>query len=165
MSNNRVDVKYHHWFSSQSDNGKSFGWLKAHLGPASDDAITNLVRLVYLPIALASEGASRQEVEAQIKKARNFFNEKMMVALGSCCEQESNGLPFSNGSTPIPSRTIYPVEVVLPSTENPSSDTSATTLNKAPIAPGSSTPDSSVMELKDDFLELDEDKLMEGFSS
>jgi len=151
MSDKRIDVKYHHWFSSESDNGKAFAWLKAHLGSACDDAITNVIRFVYLPISLAESGASRQEVETEIKKAKEYLNEKMMVALGSCCDRESNVLAPSNDSFSVVPKTVHDFGVMLAGME------------KSHTATGESTSLSTATEPDDGFLELDEDKLMEGY--
>ena len=109
MPNNRFEIKYTHRFTDQTDNGKAFKWLKDNLGSACDDAITNAVRFMYLPAALAAAGATRQEVEIEIKKAREYFNEKMMAALGSCYEPEPNKSIKSNGySTLSPRRLSCP---------------------------------------------------------
>ena len=75
MPNNRFDVRYSHRFTEQTDNGKAFKWLKDNLGSACDDAITNAIRLLYLPIALAEAGATRTEVETEVKKARESSRE------------------------------------------------------------------------------------------
>lgn len=150
MSSNRIDVKYHHWFLSQTDNGKAFRWLKDNLGSAYDDAITNAVRFVYLPMALAETGASLQEVETEVRKAREFLNEKMMAALGSCCKREENKSALSNGASPVPLISVRPFGIV------PARKDNANTSNGADISSTAAiTPD-------DDFLELDEDKFMEG---
>lgn len=153
MANNRVDVKYNHWFSRKSDNGKSFGWLKDHFGSACDDAITNVVRFIYLPGALAEEGASRQKVEAEIKKAREFFNEKMLAALGSCCEgqEEENGSTKSNGSSSVSSSSDRQSGVMLVSQKD---------FNKSNAANTSLRVNNPSVD--DDFLELDEDKFLES---
>lgn len=149
MSDKRIDVKYHHWFSSESDNGQAFAWLKAHLGSACDDAITNVIRFVYLPISLAESGASRQEVESEINKAREFFNEKMMAALGSCCDREKSVLPPRNGSSSILTTSSH--SGVVARTDNSN------------ISNGANTSKVTGIEPDDGFLELDEDKLMEGY--
>ena len=149
MSDNRVEIKFEHRFSKKSDNGKAFKWLKDRLGSATDDAIANAIRLLYLPAALAEAGASRQEVEAEAKKARDFVNEKMMAALGSCYEKEDSSIK-SNGYSPVPSLSDGRSGVMLALEENISTSNSANVPSKAVTEPDD-----------DGFLELDEDKLME----
>ena len=149
MPNNRFDVRYSHRFTEQTDNGKAFKWLKDNLGSACDDAITNAIRLLYLPIALAEAGATSTEVETEVKKAREYFNEKMMAALGSCCEGESSIAAFSNSATPVPLKSVYPTGVVQVLKKN--TDTAIGTAASY-----------SAIDPDDDFLELDEDKIMEG---
>lgn len=144
MSNDRVDVRYHHWFGAQTDNGKAFRWLKDNLGDARDDSITNIVRFVYLPIAIAEAGASRQQVEIEIQRARDYFNEKMMAALGSCCEGAA-----SDGSSPTLPNGNYRAGVSEVRKDN------ATTPNGVRTFP------TTTIDPDDDFLELDEEKLME----
>ncbi len=163
MSDNRVEIRFEHRFSRQSNNGKAFGWLKDNLGSASDDAITNAVRFVYLPVALASAGASLQDVEAEVKRAKEFLNEKMMAALGSCYEPKANGSASSNGSTPAPSRSVNLSDVTLTGKEAPHSSNGASTskLTAGDLSPA--TPSSPKTELINDFLELDESKMMEGY--
>jgi hypothetical protein len=150
MSSDRINVKYHHWFLSQTDNGKAFRWLKDNLGSAYNDAITNAVRFVYLPIALAEMGASLQEVETEVRKAREFLNEKMMAALGSCCKQEENNSVLSNGASPVPLTSVRSFGIVSVGKENSNTPNGAEISSTAAIAPDN------------DFLELDEDKFMEG---
>lgn len=150
MSDNRVEIKFEHRFSRQSANGKAFKWLKENLSSACDDAITNVVRLVYLPIALAEAGASRQEVETEVQKAREFLNAKMMAALGSCCEGEGNRLVASNGTIPERPRSAHPLGVVLAAPDNSNPFNGASISSVAAIEPD------------DDFVELDENKFMEG---
>lgn len=142
MSNNRVDVKYHHWFGTQTDNGNAFRWLKDNLGDAWDDAVTNIVRFVYLPIALAEAGASRQQVEIEIQRARDYFNEKMMAALGSCSEGAA-----SDGSSPTLPNGNYRAGVSEVRKDNATTPNGVTTI--------------SATDPDDDFLELDEDKLLD----
>lgn len=145
MSDNRVEIKFEHRFSSKSDNGKAFRWLKQHFGSECTDAITNIVRFVYLPVALAEAGASRQQVETEIQRARDYFNEKMMAALGSCSEKAS-----SDGSAPKLSNNDHRAGVIQARNEP------ATTTN------GTNTFPTTAIDPDDDFLELDEDKFMEG---
>ncbi len=163
MSDHRVEIRFEHRFSRQSNNGKAFGWLKDNLGSASDDAITNAVRFVYLPVALASAGASVQDVEAEVKRAREFLNEKMMAALGSCCEPKSNGSASSNGSTPAPSRRVNLSDVPLTRKDAPHSSNGESTSKLTASELGAANLSTPKIEPLDDFLELDEDKLMEGF--
>ncbi len=144
MSDHRVEIQFERRFSRKSENGKSFGWLKQNLGTAYGDAIANVVRFMFLPIALAEAGASRDQVEAEINKAREFFNAKMIAALGSCHEAAD-----SNGSSP-----------VLPSSISQSGMFAG--MGKPAASNGASTASPAAVDPDDDFLELDEDKLMEG---
>jgi hypothetical protein len=91
MPSKRVDFKFERRFSDDSENGMAFGCLKEEFGDSFQDAVVNLVRLIYLPMALAESGASREAVEKASKKAREFVNEKTMAALGSCVDPSLNG--------------------------------------------------------------------------
>jgi len=147
---NGVETKFEHRFSRKSDNGKAFGWLKDNFGSECDDAIINIVRFVYLPIALAEAGASLSEIETEVSKAREYVNEKMMKALGSCSRRELNRLAPSNGAVPVPSRNVRPLEIVSAIRDKPNISNGAGSALTPSIAPDN------------DFLELDEDKFTEG---
>jgi len=149
MSEDRIYIKFHRWFYSQSDNGKAFGWLKDNFGAEFDDLIINIVRCVYLPIALAEAGASLPEIETEVSKAREYVNEKMMKALGSCSKNEESRLAPSNGTVPVTSSNVRPLGIVSAGRDKPSRTNGADTASTPTIA-------------SDDFLELDEDKFTEG---
>jgi hypothetical protein len=100
MQGKRVDFKFERRFSDDSENGMAFGCLKEEFGDSFQDAVVNLVRLIYLPMALAESGASREVVEKASKRAREFVNEKTMAALGSCIDPSLNGFTVSANAAP-----------------------------------------------------------------
>lgn len=150
MSDDRISVKFHRWFHSQTDNGKAFGWLKDYFGSEYDDAIINIVRFIYLPIALAESGASLPEIEIEINRAREYVNEKMMAALSSCSQPEENHSAPSDGTVPVTSSNVRLLKIVSAVSDKPNTSNGADTASTPSIAPDN------------DFLELDEDKFTEG---
>jgi hypothetical protein len=112
----RIHIEFERHFSGDSINGKAFGWLKENI-PNYADTMTNLVRMVYLPIALAESGESPETVQRAVNYAREFFESKMLLALGSCAELMTTGEQPSvinpiglNGSAPSNGKAeAYPV--------------------------------------------------------
>ena len=100
MQAKRVDFKFERRFLVDSENGMAFGCLKEEFGNSYHDGVVNLVRLIYLPIALAESGAPRETVEKASMRAREFVNEKMMAALGSCIDPSLNGFVASADAAP-----------------------------------------------------------------
>jgi hypothetical protein len=91
MPDKRVEFKFERRFLDGSENGVTFAYLKEEYGKSASEVVINLARLIYLPMALAESGASREAVEKASKKAREFVNEKTMAALGSCVDPSLNG--------------------------------------------------------------------------
>ena len=83
MSDKRIELNFRRRFYGDSENGMVFSLLKDTLGEATQDAIVNVVRLIYLPSALAEAGASYEVVEKAVNEAMNFVAEKTSAALGS----------------------------------------------------------------------------------
>lgn len=149
MPDHRVEIKFEHRFSRKSDNGKAFGWLKDNYGSDCDDAIINLVRFVYLPFFLAESGAELSEIETKVRKAKEYVDEKMMKALGSW-EQKEKSSATSNGTAPVTSKNVSSFRSASAGRDKPNTSNDSNSTSTPTIADD------------DDFLELDEDKLMEG---
>lgn len=149
MSKDRIYVKFHRWFNSQSDNGKTFAWLKEYFGSEYEDVIINIVRFVCLPIALAESGATLAEVETEVSKAKEYVDEKMIKALSSCSRRESSRLAHSNGTAPAPRENIHSVRTTSAGKNQPNTSNGASTI----LTPSTTA--------ENDFLELDEDKFTE----
>ena len=99
MSDKRIEINFKRRLCEDSENGITFSFLKEQFGEATQDAIVNVVRLIYLPSALAESGAAREEVEEAINKSLDFVREKTSAALGACSKNssKSNHRASSNG--------------------------------------------------------------------
>ncbi len=76
----RISIQYKHRFSTSSEAGKVFAWLKESYGETTDEMIACAVKVLLLPIALADRGESEAVVRAAIKRSQYIFEEKMRAA-------------------------------------------------------------------------------------